>query len=341
MPFVTVTIATSSASELHSLQTALGTEPDIRVIGRCPGLMETFNAVEHSPPDVVLIARDLTLLPEFELMRVLFETLDVRWLVIDPPGPPAGLAVPRRPDQGIPAHPQGQADLFTLRASAPPTGLILQIRSVTRATRRAARIDRPTDRPPLRAPGRLVLIGASTGGVDALVSVLSAFPVDCPPTVIVQHTGKGYGAGLVQLLSLRCRARVVACRDGLELTEGMVCVAAGTAGHAAFSGFSPLRLTVSMGDAVSGHMPSIDQLFLSAVPAGRRVVAALLTGMGSDGAAGLLALRRAGATTIAQDAATSVVYGMPRVAWENGGAERQLPLGRIGPALLQQSRVAA
>jgi two-component system, chemotaxis family, protein-glutamate methylesterase/glutaminase len=341
MSIVKLTIATSSASELHRLRAAIGNDPDMRVIAHCPGLMETFNAVEHAPPDVVLIARDLTLLPEFELMRLLFETLDVRWLVIDPSGPSANVAGLRRPDEAIAALAQGQADLFTLRAGASPAGLILQIRSVTRAARRAAQIERPAERPVRRNSGRLVLIGASTGGVDALATVLSAFPADCPPTVIVQHTGKGFGAGLVQLLSLRCPARVVACRDGLELTEGMVCVAAGTPGHATFSGFGPLRMTVNMGDSVSGHMPSIDQMFLSAVPAGRRVVAALLTGMGSDGAAGLLALRKAGATTMSQDAATSVVYGMPRVAWENGGAERQLPLNRIGPALLQQSRAVA
>jgi two-component system, chemotaxis family, protein-glutamate methylesterase/glutaminase len=341
MPFVTVIIATSSASELQRLRAALGTEPDIRVSAHCPGLMETFNAVEHSPPDVVLIARDLTLLPEFELMRVLFEALDVRWLVVEPSRPSASAVASRHPDEALAARPDGQADLFALRAGAAPSGLILQIRSVTRAARRAAHVERPTERPAPRTPGRLILIGASTGGVDALVTVLSAFPPDCPPTVIVQHTGKGFGAGLVQLLSLRCRARVVACRDGLELTAGMVCVAAGTPGHAAISGFAPLRMTISKGDLVSGHMPSIDQLFLSALPAGRRVVAAVLTGMGSDGAAGLLALRKAGAATMAQDAATSVVYGMPRVAWENGGAERQLPLNRIGPALLQQSLVSA
>lgn len=340
MPSLAVTIATSSASELQHLRAALATDPDIRVIAHCPGLMETFNAVEHFPPDVVLIARDLTLSPEFELMRVLFETLDVRWLVIDRSGPASPTTMARRPDDGLAARGAG-ADLFTLHAGAAPAALLLQIRSVTRATRRAAQIERSVERPSIAKPSKLVLIGASTGGVDALVNVLSAFPVDCPPTVIVQHTGKGFGAGLVQLLSLRCRARVVACRDGLDLTAGMVCVAAGASGHAVLSGFSPLRMAISSGDPVSGHMPSIDQLFLSAIPAGRRVVAAVLTGMGSDGAAGLLALRKAGATTIAQDAATSVVYGMPRVAWENGGAERQLPLNRIGLALVQQARVAA
>lgn len=326
MSKLNVTIATSSASELQTLRAALATDPGIRVIAQCPGLMETFNAVEHCPPDIVLIARDLTLLAEFELMRVLFETLDVRWLMIDRSSPTA-----RAQNQS--------ADLFALQPGAAPDGLIRQVRSVSSAARRLPPVA-PTQRLSMRAQNKLILIGASTGGVDALATLLSGFPADCPPTVIVQHTGKGFGTGLVQLLSLRSPARVVACRDGLELSSGMVCVAAGTSGHAVFSGFNPCRMAISRGDLVSGHMPSIDQLFLSAVPAARHVAAALLTGMGSDGAAGLLALRKAGAMTVSQDAATSVVYGMPRVAWENGGSERQLPLNRIGPALLQNQRVS-
>jgi two-component system chemotaxis response regulator CheB len=173
-----------------------------------------------------------------------------------------------------------------------------------------------------------------------LICVLSSFPADCPPTVIVQHTSNGFGAGLVQLLSVRCRARVVACQDGLELTPGVVCVAAGFPGHAALANLSPARMSIVPGAPVSGHRPSIDHMFMSAVPAARQVVAAVLTGMGADGAAGLLSLRNAGAKTMAQDAQSSVVYGMPRVAWENGGAERQLPIDKIGPALLQMARSA-
>jgi two-component system chemotaxis response regulator CheB len=233
-------------------------------------------------------------------------------------------------------------DLFTVDVSGAPNVLIRQIYSVCHATRRGLQRDTPSPRTQGSGNGgKLILIGASTGGVDALVTVLSAFPANCPPTIIVQHTGKGFGAGLVQLLGLRCPARVVSCRDGLELTQGMVCIAAGSPGHAALAGSKPLRMTLADGDPVSGHKPSIDHLFLSALPVARRVVAALLTGMGSDGAKGLLALRKAGASTLAQDAASSVVYGMPRVAWENGGAEVQVPLNRIAPALLQQSRVAA
>jgi two-component system chemotaxis response regulator CheB len=180
-----------------------------------------------------------------------------------------------------------------------------------------------------------VLIGASTGGVDALLTVLASFPVDCPPTAIVQHTGRGFSDSLIALLDRRCAARVVAAKDGSPLQPGTVCVAAGCDGHLRLLGSGSLRCQVSPGEPVSGHVPSVDELFRSAVPFADRVVAALLTGMGRDGAEGLLALRRKGATTIGQDEASAVVYGMPRAAFELGAVQTQLGLNRIGPEILR------
>lgn len=336
MPLITVVIATPRPFEAQRLRATLVADPGVRVIALCPGLMETFHAVEQSPPDVVLIARELTLTAEFEVMRALFQTFDIRWLVTERTTDPthrAGASPLTAPEQG--------GDLFALDPDAAPHNLVRQVHAVTHAARRAPALLVPKPVPPPRSTGQIILIGASTGGVDALVTILAQFGADCPPTVIVQHTGAAFGAGLVQLLALRCRAQVIACRDGLEPAPGMVCIAAGTPGHAVFSGFAPPRLALHPGEPVAGHSPSIDRLFMSAVPVARRVTAAVLTGMGQDGAAGLLALRQAGATTLAQDAASSVVYGMPRVAYEIGGAERQVPLDRMAAALLHTARIAS
>ena len=130
----------------------------------------------------------------------------------------------------------------------------------------------------------LVLIGASTGGVDALTTVLERFPKACPPTMIVQHTGEGYGKSLVQLLDQRCRADVVPARHGLRLREGLVCLAAGNKRHLKLSPQTPCVARLDAGPPMSGHIPSVNVLFKSAVPIADRVVACLLTGMGSDGA---------------------------------------------------------
>jgi two-component system, chemotaxis family, protein-glutamate methylesterase/glutaminase len=121
----------------------------------------------------------------------------------------------------------------------------------------------------------------------------------------------------------------------MAMRTGRVCLAAGSGGHMRLTGGHSLRISLLPGPAVSGHTPSVDELFRSAVPIAGRVVAALLTGMGRDGADGLLALRQQGATTIGQDEATSVVYGMPRAAQEIGAVQRQLPLNQIGAGLLR------
>lgn len=181
---------------------------------------------------------------------------------------------------------------------------------------------------------RIVLIGASTGGIDALLTVLAAYPADGPPTAIVQHTGQGYSDSLVRVLSRGCAAKVVAAQDGMVLDRGMVCVAAGTIGHLRLIPGDRLRCSLAAGPVISGHVPSVDALFRSALPVATRVIAVLLTGMGSDGAAGMLELSRAGSMTIGQDEGTSVVYGMPRVAFNLGAVRRQLPLPVIGATIM-------
>jgi two-component system chemotaxis response regulator CheB len=124
----------------------------------------------------------------------------------------------------------------------------------------------------------------------------------------------------------------------MNLEVGHVYVAAGQRRHMGMTQRKPMKTRLKEGPPISGHMPSVDALFTSAVPYGKDVVAAILTGMGQDGAQGLLELRNAGATTFAQDEKSSVVYGMPRVAWENGGAQKQVSLARMAGALLQAAK---
>lgn len=183
-------------------------------------------------------------------------------------------------------------------------------------------------------PGKLILIGASTGGVDALVELLSAFPARCPATAIVQHTGSGFSEGLVRLLDAKTAPTVCEAADGLEIRTGRIVIARADA-HlelARAGGSTVCRL--SDAPPVNGHRPSVDVLFRSARHCATRAAAAILTGMGRDGADGLLELRKAGARTFGQDSESSVVYGMPRAAAEIGAVERQLPLSRIADALL-------
>lgn len=182
---------------------------------------------------------------------------------------------------------------------------------------------------------QLVAIGASTGGVEALHHILPSFPANCPPTVIVQHISAAFAPAMADRLDRQCAVKVQLIESGMPLLPGHVYLAPGNDRHAVIGKAARLSVTMTPGDPVSGHRPSIDMLFESvARQIGPAAVGILLTGMGQDGARGLLAMRQAGAHTIAQDQATSTVYGMPRAAADLGAAEKILPLPRIAERVL-------
>lgn len=204
-----------------------------------------------------------------------------------------------------------------------------------------ARVRDPASRkPPQAAPqdfrwnGKLVLIGSSTGGVDALENVLAGFPANCPPTLITQHMPEGFLASFAGRLNARIAPTLKLAETGAPLLPGHVYLAPGGDYHLAVDPGEPPRCRLVAGEKRSGHRPSVDVMFESAVPIAPRVVAAMLTGMGRDGAEQMLALRKGGARCLAQDEATCVVFGMPRVALELGGAERAVPLGAMAREIL-------
>lgn len=188
---------------------------------------------------------------------------------------------------------------------------------------------------------QIIFVGASTGGIPALETVLKEFPADCPPTLVVQHIRSGFANGLVRRLNQMLEPTVVAAENGAPLENGVIYFATDPSRHLGVTYRETARTKLITGPSVSGHCPSVDVLFQQAALLANRfeLRAALLTGMGFDGAGGMSDLRRAGALTIAQDRESSVVWGMPRVAIENGGACEVLPLDRIGQALLRPANV--
>ncbi len=321
----TVLVATSSSINRVRAAKLIASVPGYDVIATAADLSETFNCAEIREPGFVVIGEEFSRTEEFSVMQALFDALGTRWILFD-----AGMGKhgtdnsgPVRPRIGLSMTPEEVA--AQLRAVQPSAPTIRPKQPIAPAARSMGGYD------------KLVLIGSSTGGVDALLSLLAAFPADCPPTAIVQHTGRGFSDSLVGLLERRCKPSVVPAKEGLVLRPGMVCVAGGTDGHLTLVGGSELRCQVRPGAQISGHVPSVDALFKSAVPMAPRVVAAILTGMGQDGAAGLLDLHRAGSVTIGQDEATSVVYGMPKAAWDRGAVQLQLPIHRIGAEILRAS----
>ncbi|MCA2958917.1 MAG: response regulator [Silvanigrellales bacterium] len=190
---------------------------------------------------------------------------------------------------------------------------------------------------PLGTEAALMLVGSSTGGTVALAQLFADFPDAFPPVVVTQHIPAAFVPTLVQNLGQTTRKKVVAGAHGDLLDRSTIYIIPGNV-HGRIVDSRGLRLEFSNDPAVNGHKPSVDILFASAAALNRRnaVVALLLTGMGDDGAQGLLKLKEAGATTICQDAASCVVYGMPRAAVELGAAMYQLNLNSLAVALFGQ-----
>lgn len=182
--------------------------------------------------------------------------------------------------------------------------------------------------------GDLIVIGASAGGTDAIINILSALPSDMPPILVVQHITRGFAGVFANHIDRVSRLTASVAINGEIALNGHVYVAPDAVHLTVEEGTFGYLLCCSRGEHCSGHIPSVDILFNSAAEcAGSRAIGVILTGMGRDGAAGLLRMRQAGACTIGQDAATSLVYGMPRAAWELGAVEKQLGLELIAGEL--------
>ena len=288
-------------------------------------LATAYTAAEHENPDVFIVSDVLAVLPEFKVLSEIFRALSIGCIVFH----------------------EGQVD----RIGNPEQVRISQAVCVARhdlkrVLRTWAHPGKKSGRMDQSSPGAhectfddgLVLLGASTGGVDALIQVLGTFPENCPPTLIVQHTNSKFGEGLADILDKHVAPQVDQASSLSHPSPGTILVAPGGRCHLKVKKVHPRRAVLEPADGSHAHCPSVDELFLSAVPHAKTVSAALLTGMGKDGARGLLALRQAGARTFAQDQESCVVYGMPKAAMDLGAVERQLPLNKIGPALLDSRR---
>jgi len=181
----------------------------------------------------------------------------------------------------------------------------------------------------------LIAVGASTGGTEALRVFLSAMPPDCPPIVVVQHMPENFTRAFADRLNQDCAIEVREARDEVPARPGMALIAPGNYHCVVNTDGANLMVNIMDGPLVSRHRPSVDVLFRSvAVSAGRNAVGVIMTGMGDDGAQGLLEMKQTGAVTIAQDEATCVVFGMPREAIERGAVDLVLPLEQIARGAL-------
>lgn len=214
-------------------------------------------------------------------------------------------------------RPRGTAAPFAPEAPHPQRGLLPAV---------ASRCD----------PRRLILLGASTGGTEALRSVLTELSGDLPGIAVVQHIPALFSHAFAERLNRCCAFEVREAADGDRLVPGLALVAPGNRHMLLQWSGDAYRVRLNDGPPVWHQRPAVDLLFRTAADAaGPHAIAGVLTGMGKDGAEGLLRLREKGALTFSQDEASCVVYGMPRAAWELGGSQRQVPLDRMAAYITQ------
>lgn len=194
--------------------------------------------------------------------------------------------------------------------------------------------------PDLHGAEKVIVVGASTGGPEALKVFLRMLPQDAPGVVVVQHMPEGFTASFAAQLDGLCAMSVREARDGDAVSRGTVLIAPGNYHLLLKSRGNSFYVEVRDGQLVNRHKPSVDVLFRSSARyAGANALGVILTGMGDDGARGLKELRDAGAVTFAQDEATCVVYGMPKEALHLGGVSSMLPLAALAPAVMKAMRL--
>lgn len=187
------------------------------------------------------------------------------------------------------------------------------------------------------AQDMVIALGASTGGTDALQVVMQNLPKDSPPILVVQHMPAGFTKMYAERMNRVCQVEVKEAKDGDRLRPGLAIIAAGEYHLRLAKDSQGYYVTSKKGEKVSGHCPSVDVLFYSVAEVAKsKAIGAILTGMGGDGAKGLLEMRKAGAYTIGQNKETCVVYGMPMVAFNIGAVCEQAPLDKISDIIIQK-----
>jgi len=308
---------------------SLDQQAAISILDSVATLNQAYNLAEAERPDLVLVSSDQPGRIEFPMFAAMLEILRIDLVALH---------------DGLRSHGfEGQiacvseAEVEAAGGLGPWASKIYRLPTETTASTSRSTPERSVPPGPDSDRARswkTVVIGSSTGGVEALTEVLSHFGADCPPTLVVQHIRAAYVPGLANRLNAVCGAEVEVASSTLELRPGHVMIAPGDSQHLTLHPSGRWCRLVS-GSPVSGHRPSVDMLFKSAARQGTGTVGVLLTGMGRDGADGLAAIRQAGGWTIGQDEASAIVYGMPKVAWEMGAVQEQLDLRRIGPATLK------
>ncbi len=337
---VRVLIVDDSALVRRILSEALSKHDDIEVVGTATDPYVARERIAQLRPDVITLDIEMPRMDGLSFLSKLMRHFPMPVVVVSS-------LTPQNSETALRALALGAVEVIAKPGSSLAAGDVAE--ELVRAVRAAshARVFKRADvvdAPPvsgrsaiasLNTTNKIIALGASTGGTQALEHVLRRFPVDAPGTVIVQHMPEHFTLSFAKRLDQVCAMRVQEAKDGDFVVPGLALVAPGGKHLVLQANGARWAVRVKDGPKVHHQRPAVDVLFQSvARSAGRNAVGALLTGMGADGAKGMLAMRDAGAYTVAQNEETCVVYGMPREAVKLDAAVDILPLDRIADALL-------
>jgi two-component system chemotaxis response regulator CheB len=334
---VRVLIVDDSATVRNVLRRELSRDPEIEVVGTAPDPYVARDLIVQLKPNVVTLDVEMPRMDGITFLRKLMKHYPLPVVVVSSLTAKGG-------DLALEALQAGAVEVMCKPGAAYAVGdLAVMLADKVKAAARAG-VRRATATGAQPAPTRLALtrttnkvlaIGASTGGTQALEAVLTKFPANAPGTVIVQHMPEKFTKSFAERLNQLCAPEVKEAEDGDRVTPGRVLIAPGNFHMLLARSGAVYYVQIRDGPPVCRQRPAVDVLFKTAARwAGGNAIGVILTGMGNDGTAGLKEMKAAGAATLAQDEASCVVFGMPRAAWEAGVVDRLVPLDQIAREML-------
>ncbi len=339
---VKVLIVDDSALVRKIFTEELARDPAIEVVGTAPDPVVGRDKIVQLEPDVLLLDIEMPRMDGLTFLEKLMRHRPLPTIIV------SSLAR-ESSDVALRALDLGAADVMCKPGSSYSVrDMGEQLRAKVKAVAQIRRLDllgrrpsparlAPSGRALLKTTHQVVAIGASTGGTEAIRVVLQGLPPDMPPIVIVQHMPQYFTRSFAGRLDELCSLEVKEAENGERLRQGKVLIAPGNCHTVLKRSGAAYYVEVKEGPLVFHQRPSVEVLFCSVARyAGANALGVILTGMGKDGAQGLLEMRRAGAWTIAQDERSSVVFGMPKEAIALGAVDEVLPLERIAPSIVER-----
>jgi two-component system chemotaxis response regulator CheB len=341
---IRVLVVDDSATVRQTLKDILESDPDIEVMATAGDPFVAVERIRDETPDVITLDVEMPRMDGITFLQKIMSQHPIPVVIcstLTEKGSETAMAALEKGAVEIITKPKLGTKQFFQESAIQICDVV---KSASRAKPRATRqilkaapkltadavIAKPVSHAMIQTTEQVVVVGASTGGTEALREFLEALPQDAPGIVVVQHMPEKFTASFANRLNELCRVTVKEAADNDTVLRGQVLIAPGNRHTLLKRSGARYHVEVRDGPLVTRHRPSVDVLFRSAARyAGKNAVGVIMTGMGDDGARGMLEMKEAGATTIAQDEASCVVFGMPAEAIKLGGVDKVLPLDRI------------